>query len=191
MKEEIRPVIIDGYEIPGYFVSNTGRVWSSLKKGGKPCVSYISDQKREMKCSISKNRDGTTKYMFVSISYPKGLFNYDYAVPKRARDARRRTMKVHQLVMNSFKPIIDNPPDRIKKYWVNLPEEVKHWISETVYVNHKDHDPTNNNLWNLEYVTPRENSHKAIEHYGGNHKNKGKNFKTQPKQKVITLMDFV
>jgi hypothetical protein len=34
---------------------------------------------------------------------------------------------------------------------------------------HKDHDFTNNRLDNLEYVTPRQNTRKAVEHYGKHH----------------------
>jgi hypothetical protein len=191
MKEEIIPVIIDGQEIPGYFVSNTGKVWSSLKTRGCPPVSYVSDQKRDLKLSSSKNKDGTVKYMFCSISYPKGLFDYDYAKPHRAKDARRRTMKVHQLVMNSFKPIETNPPDRLKDYWFDLPSEVKKWIAETVYINHIDHDPTNNNLWNLEYVTPRENTRKAIHHYEGKLSNKSMMNDKENKEENVTVLSFI
>ena len=47
-------------------------------------------------------------------------------------------------------------------------------VKETVYINHIDHDPSNNRVDNLEYVTPRENSRAAVKHYGGNTANKGK-----------------
>ena len=34
-------------------------------------------------------------------------------------------------------------------------------------INHIDHDTSNNHVDNLEYVTPRQNCHEAIKHYGG------------------------
>ena len=41
-------------------------------------------------------------------------------------------------------------------------------------INHIDHDPSNNHVDNLEYVTPRENSLAALKHYGGLMANKSK-----------------
>jgi len=79
----------------------------------------------------------------------------------------QRTMAIHKLVANTHMPVDDFPPERIADAYDSLPELVKQWIRETVVINHINHDPTDNRVENLEYVTPRENTHKAIEMYGG------------------------
>ena len=62
----------------------------------------------------------------------------------------------------------------MKDCWDHIPEDAKIWIKETVTINHKNHNPCDNNVDNLEYVTQRENSRAAKKHYGGNMANKGK-----------------
>lgn len=79
----------------------------------------------------------------------------------------QRTMAIHKLVANTHMSVDDFPPERIADAYDSLPELVKQWIRETVVINHINHDPTDNRIENLEYVTPRENTHKAIEMYGG------------------------
>ena len=79
----------------------------------------------------------------------------------------QRTMAIHKLVANTHMPVDDFPPERIADTYDSLSESVKQWIRETVVINHINHDPTDNRIENLEYVTPRENTHKAIEMYGG------------------------
>lgn len=195
MNEEIRPVIVDGFEIPGYFVSNTGKVWTAFKPrriGNRLHGGYISEHRVEMTPTPKYNTDGSIACLYVKLSHQNGLFEYDYASDKRSKTTSRRKVFVHQLVMNAFSPIMENPPERLQPYWNDLPDDVKKWIAEAVYVNHKDHNPENNNLSNLEYCTPRENSRKATIHYGGNVVNKKSMTRgKKTKEVVITLMDFV
>mgnify|MGYP001199380526 CR=1 FL=1 len=79
----------------------------------------------------------------------------------------QRTMAYHKLVANTHMSVDDFPPSRIADIYSSLPESVKQWIRETVVINHINHDPTDNRVANLEYVTPRENCHKAVKQYGG------------------------
>ena len=59
-------------------------------------------------------------------------------------------MLVHELVMEAFRPMDEYPPDRLKDCWDDIPEDAKTWIKETVYINHIDHDPSNNRVDNLD-----------------------------------------
>jgi len=194
MKEEIRPVIVDGIEVPGYFVSNYGKVFTAWKKsriGGKFVGSRISEQKQEMRprteCS---GRSGQISGLRVELCFEPGTFG-DYAF--RTLDKKQtRKVYVHQLVMQSFRPIIHYPPEKLKSCWDSTPEEVKKWISETVVINHIDHDPTNNHVNNLEYVTPRENTRAAVKLYGNlaNRKNYNSS-EVIENEKTVSILEFV
>ena len=67
--------------------------------------------------------------------------------------------------MQTFKPIDKYPPDRLKDCWKDIPEQAKQWIRETAIINHKDHNPLNCLLDNLEWVTFRENTQKSVDYY--------------------------
>ena len=187
--EEIRPAIIDDMEIPGYFVSNFGKIYSTLiqkpiRINNKFCgaETVIGTVRKEKKLSVHKNPDGSIADVYVNLYCPKGIFDYDYVIT-HSKNSQSRKIYVHQLVMNAFRPIKEYPPDRIKDCWKDTPKEVKRWIAETAIINHIDHNPANNRLDNLEYVTPRENSRKAIVYYGGN--NEGKKLKLMDIKKEI------
>lgn len=192
MKEEIRPIIIDGYKIPGYFVSNLGKVYCAKFPKRLPGISngftMIIDENRmyEMRYT-TKNGE----YQKVQLSIPDDvLTEYNY---RRRKTGGLRSIDryIHQLVMYAFRPIDEYPPIP-KEDWDLCPESAKKWIRETYLINHIDHNPRNNRIDNLEYVTPRENARKGVKFYGGNPANKGKVIpKKESKQKVITLMDFV
>lgn len=195
MKEEIKPVIVDGEEIPGYFVSNLGKVYCTKHKVGMGKLGFrtIIDDSRMFELSLVMKRVKGKDYVSaqVGLTIPDNvLTEYDYA---RRRENNQRMLKkyVHQLVMSAFRPIDDYPPIP-KDEWDKCPESAKKWIKETVIINHIDHNPLNNHVDNLEYVTARENSRKAVQHYGGHTANKGKLVsKKEPTHRTITLLDFV
>lgn len=101
------------------------------------------------------------------------MYGSDYQYPIQGIESNmngkccQRTMAFHKLVAATHMSVDDFPPERIADSYDDLPESVKQWIRETVVINHINHDPTDNRIENLEYVTPRENCHKAVEQYGG------------------------
>lgn len=148
----------------------------------KPAPSYKNNHdpnKRDVYGNTLKVGDKIIMCTRVSIRLPWDFFKdinmygSEYQYPIQGLESGmngkccQRTMSIHKLVANTHMSVDDFPPERIADVYADLPEEVKQWIRETVIINHIDHDPTNNDISNLEYVTPRENCHKAVEQYGG------------------------
>ena len=190
--EEWKPIVIFGKTFNGYSVSNTGKVRSHFKpiriverESGKIKYTknlYEIDTSYIKELKIYKNmRNGFLKECQVTLTIPKEFFldikNFSELEfrSNSVSDKYRVSSSVHKLVMEAFKSIYQFPPNRFsKEVWEQCPQEIKHFIKETIIINHIDHNPENNNLDNLEYVTPRENTIKAKIHYGGNSANKRK-----------------
>ena len=148
----------------------------------KPAPSYKNNHdpnKRDVYGNKLKVGDKIIMCTRASIRFPWDFFKdinmygSEYQYPIQGLEGNmngkccQRTMAIHKLVANTHMPVDDFPPERIADAYDSLPELVKQWIRETVVINHINHDPTDNRIENLEYVTPRENTHKAIEMYGG------------------------
>ena len=148
----------------------------------KPAPSYKNNHdsnKRNVYGNKLKVGDKIIMCTRASIRFPWDFFKdinmygseYQYPIQGLESDMNgkccQRTMAIHKLVANTHMSVDDFPPERIADAYDSLPELVKQWIRETVVINHINHDPTDNRIENLEYVTPRENTHKAIEMYGG------------------------
>ena len=178
MKEEWRTVVMDDKENPWYSVSNFGNVRSHLQKkrlGKGFYVSYNPNYYNDLSLFKSKNRDGSLSCMKTTLQFPDDFFeDYQYTKRRQNNDTVQKKCSAHELVMRAFRPMDDYPPDRLKDCWNDIPEDAKTWIKQTVTIDHIDHDPSNNRLDNLRYVTQRENSRAAVKHYGGHVSNKNR-----------------
>jgi hypothetical protein len=171
MIEIWKNVVVEGKEHPWYSVSNFGNIVSHLRPGtGKYDPNYI----RVMKPVSRGGKDGR-RHLRVKLFFPENFFeDYSYSKFSKTSSTVSRKRDVHQLVMEAFHPMDEYPPDKLKECWNIIPKAAKKWIKESVTINHKDHNPTNNFVNNLEYTTPKGNSHAAVNYYGGNFSNKGK-----------------
>ena len=162
--EQWKPV----WGFPGYEISSHGRCVSHWKmRGGKDSGGNYIDE------SYTRFIGGTTKskkkpYMILALRRPYGLeeshplTHYNKlteGTPDKVGMVRVY-MPMHKLVIWHFNYLDDNPEQIgiTTDEWWDMPERAKVIIRQSLEINHIDHDPTNNKLSNLEYVTKVENS---------------------------------
>ena len=162
-EEKFRPVVrlgIAGYKVvPEYYVSKSCEVYSTKTR------RYLTMQ--------SDQRD---KYAKLSLQLPIDLFPEDDFAYHRDNDKSNRvSFDAHRIVKEAWHPIDLYPPTRLESDWnqvitpdmvgqPRIPDNWKQWVRETAAIDHVDGNPKNNNLSNLEYVTPKENNTYRKEH---------------------------
>ena len=165
--EEWKPV----WGFPGYEISSYGRCASHWKmRGGKNGGGNYIDESytRFIGTPESKNTSRKRGYIITYLRRPYGLeeshplTHYNKlteGTPDRVGMVRV-SMPMHKLVIWHFNYLDDNPEQIgiTTDEWLSMPERAKEIIRQSLEINHIDHDPTNNKLNNLEYVTKVENS---------------------------------
>lgn len=146
-ESKFRPVVRYGKEIPGYYVSKEGQVFSAKTQ-------------KIMKYGVTKSkRSNKLEALKITVNIPKDLFeDYSYRQRRDGENTASISLTAHRTVMEVWKPIDENPPEQLKETWNQVPEEWRQWVRETAYIDHIDDDPTNNHVDNLRWVTPKENN---------------------------------
>ena len=197
--EEFRQLIFYNIPIFWYTVSNYGRLFSHRKKmckgtgGGKGTKlvydpNYWLENIWSKEIVIKRYKDGTTRKklnsLYKKLTLPKGFFDgsliegYDYH--SSSAETFNKRINIHQAIMWTFRPWQDFPPEGIDpKDCQNLPSSVLQYCIMAATINHKNHLPDEDNYVclddmskdKIEYVTPNQNTQKAITHYGGSTEN--------------------
>jgi hypothetical protein len=145
MDDEVwKPAIRFGVVIPNCFVSNRGRLRDASGKLFKIRNRPTGDGRGTGRAAESG----------FSMKIPKGLFKHRQDEGSGFIQVR---FTVHRLVMETFKPLDENPPIP-KDEWDELPESAKSIIRSCCLVDHIDNNPFNNTIDNLRWCTPLENN---------------------------------
>jgi hypothetical protein len=166
--ELLRSVVIDGIEIKEYSVSNLGNVYSHIKftrKSGSSNGFEATYDRLYVKKLKPKNQ--SNGYLSVDISFDVGLLPDTYYSKIRSK-RQTKTCRIHQLVMDAFRPFDEHLPEIIDQQdYEQTPESIKAILRQLFIVDHKNHDKADNSVTNLERVTQRENTRRALKHYDG------------------------
>ena len=173
-ESEFRPVKKNGITIPHYFVSKDGRILSTKTKKHKilePKYTQTMEGYKKPHLIGMRVDKREVPELFADYDYGANYTDTDHWKKKKVKrtnkNVRSVQMQYHRVVMEAWRPIDEYPPDRLKDCWKDIPEQAKQWIRETAIINHKDHNPLNCLLDNLEWVTFRENTQKSVDYYGG------------------------
>jgi len=171
--EPIRPVVYKKKTVAGYYIAESGNVYSSFCGKGKGKGRVIAEGSQIVDYLRLLNPSTSKMHKYFHLKVPPKFYDYEY---RSTGKGQRQTLsvQVHSLVMQTWRPVDDYPPESIKHVWDQTPIEVKNLLADCLFVNHIDHDPYNNNVSNLEYCTPMHNAREAVKHWEGNNANKRK-----------------
>jgi len=150
-EEEFKPLMRFQKVVPGYFVTKDGRVFSlKSNKFLRPRKKYTANHHSEKRL----------KELAFNVSAPKELITeYNFSDKSgRLNNSIELYISNHRATAEAWMSIDDFPPPQLKECWDVLPEEAKQWVRDTAIVDHKDDDPSNNHVDNLQWVIPKDNN---------------------------------
>tara|TARA_B100001029_G_C14745405_1_gene277803 strand:+ start:84 stop:566 length:483 start_codon:yes stop_codon:yes gene_type:complete len=147
-EDEFKPVIRFGKVLPDYHASKDGRVWS--EKRNRFMTSFAQYYKKysgEKKLSL----------MRFAFTIPDNLYeDHKHRKTSTSRNVCKIDISAHRVVAETWMPIDEYPPVP-KEVWDKSDELMKQCIRDLAIVDHKDNNPRNNHVDNLQWVTPKEN----------------------------------
>ena len=177
-EEELRPLVWRKKQVPFYYLNIDGAVWSD-KSNKFLTPSY--EVARHASGAVVKT---AVKY---NLAIPANMYE-DYNFSKNGRLNKKKeiqweimTVRVHRAMMETWKPLDDNPPEELKDEWDTLSDKVKSYIECGMVVDHWDDNPLNNHIDNLRWCTSLENS---------NHRKKQK-YATMETEKKTPLEELI
>ena len=150
---EMKPAICFGKEYDKWLVSECGKVWS---------LHFNRLLKGVVVRRCAKNNRRVITYVKLCMSTSKDFWEDGSGLSEnRHHSTTRRNIKLHKIVMDTWAPLYDNPPEGIVwEEWEivrDLPTVYNH-ISKTICIDHINDDPTNNHLNNLRRTTSWDNN---------------------------------
>ena len=146
--EEFKPVVRFGKILPDYYASKDGRVWSQKRnKFMNPFAQYYKKYSGKKKLSV----------MRFAFTIPDDLYeDHKHRKTSTSTNVCKIDISAHRVVAETWMPIDEYPPI-LKEDWDKCPESAKQFMRDTAIIDHKDNNPRNNNIDNLQWVTPKEN----------------------------------
>ena len=142
---KFKPIRKHNNIIPNYYVSKCGKIWNDKSK------KYITPYKNYRNNKTVDKKPKCMDFSMTTEGQPYWEQGYKYKPKKNSKHLIEFRMKLHLAVKDSWQPYRDYLNTLTKEELIELAQE-------NMLIDHKDDDPMNNHLSNLQYSTPLKNS---------------------------------